>query len=152
MSKIGKLILILSGAISLWFSGKALHGAWFYSRLSMVVPAQIHRWEVRKEGRHRLWASYVYEVQGKLYTGETLFKDPAHLNALAAESDLKKWKEESWAAWVDPKVPSRSSLQRLFPWKSLIYALMSWGVSGYFLVLIVRQPRVESEKISDTPA
>lgn len=130
------LLLLVIGAAFLWFGGKAIFELWGYSYLQKYTPATVLEWKTEERGaRSFITLRYSFELGGRVYEGETCFKEPAFLNTLSAESEMKKWESYSWAAWYDPNKPERSSLQKLFPYKSCIYALIVLGVFGYFLFL-----------------
>lgn len=131
------MLIIISGAISLWFVGDALRGAFLYSQLEAQAPALLTQIQVRKEGgaKYLMEADYLYRVQGVEYSGKTLFCEPVYLNQISAEQDLGKWRALEWQAWYVPSHPEKSSLQRFFPLKTCVYALLTLGVFTYFFLL-----------------
>lgn len=136
------LLLVISGASFLWFGGKAIFELRDYYCLQKHTSATILQWKVEEKGGKSFIATrYSFELGERKYEGETRFKEPIFLNTLSAESEMKKWQSYTWAAWYDPDRPDHSSLQKLFPYKSSVYALIVLGVLGYFFLLNGRLSR-----------
>lgn len=130
------LLPVLLGLSFLWFGGKAVFELWSYSRLDKYAPATILDWQIEEKGsRAHILGTYTFEVQGKAYQGKTQFREPTFLNKPAAGGQLDEWKIHDWSVWYSSKNPEYSSLQKLFPYKDLIYGLLVMGVSGYFFLL-----------------
>jgi hypothetical protein len=130
------ILLILTGSCALWFCAKSGYGAWNYLHLNALTSAQIEQWSVEDSGSYaRIAASYSYEVEGKRYTGKTIFKEPEFLNRLSAENQLKSWEQHHYQAWYSSFFPGSSSLQKIFPYKSTVYALISVGVAIFFWIM-----------------
>ncbi len=130
-------LLILSGGIAAWFSVLALIGAYTYLKLDARAPARVSSLQVEEQGpsRYLVQAEYSYGVKGKIYEGRTLFCEPVYLNRISADADLDKWRQFSWEAWYNSNDPQDSSLQKFFPFKKFLYALLTIGVFVYFLIL-----------------
>jgi hypothetical protein len=128
-------ILATSGML-LGFGGKAAVGLWNYFELREHTQAEIHSWQIEEKNSSKflIAAGYTFSREGKVYQARTLFKEPAFLNRLSAEDELKSWKNYRWAAWFNPSKPENSSLQKLFPYKDAAYGLISLGVFLYFLL------------------
>jgi hypothetical protein len=137
VNKLWYLLVAVSGGIAFWFSVLALWGAWKYVELDAKVAAKINEMQVeeRSSSCFNLRAQYVYEVDKKIYFGETGFSDPCYLNRASAEANLKKMQSFSWEAWYKSSDPSVSSLQRVFPFKTCVYAILTLGVFIYFFIL-----------------
>jgi len=121
----------------LWFGGKSSLELWRYSHLTQLSKAEVTAWSVEKNGSSKfaLKASYIFEVEGKKLSGETTFKNPFFLNPESAKAEGKKWACQSWSTWYSPTRPSFSSLERIFPYKSLLQAIISFVVFIYFFIL-----------------
>ena len=130
-------LMILTAAISLWFTGKATHGLWVYSRLAAQTQAAPKEWSVLEIGssEYVLVSRYAYRIGEAEYEGKTIFKKPSFLNRASAEASIKDWTAHSWNVWYDPSHPLDSSLQKIFPFKNCIHALLALGVLGYFYYL-----------------
>lgn len=137
VNKLWCLLVLISGGIALWFSVMALWGAWKYIELDAKAAAKINGMQVEEKGSSCfiLRAQYSYKANQKLYSGETRFSNPCYLNRAHAEDDLKKMQGFSWEVWYKNSDPSISSLQRNFPFKTCIYAILTLGVFIYFFIL-----------------
>lgn len=138
------LLLFIAGAF-FWFGGKAIFELWTYYSLGKYAPASVQEWTIEEIGsRCFVTAHYTFELQGKTYQGATRFKDPVFLNRFSAEEGVKKWRELSWYAWYNLQKPEKSSMQKLFPYKSCVYAAIILGVFLYLQALsrkILKQAR-----------
>lgn len=134
-------LLLFSALIFLWFGGKAIFELLSYARLSEYAPVLVENWEVEKQGSsYRLLANYIFEIKGKKYEGSYLFKEPVFLNQFSAEDEKNLWKASSWYAWYSPRNPQFSSLQKLFPYKSCSYAIVTFFVLIFFTYKLFREP------------
>jgi uncharacterized protein DUF3592 len=141
-------ILAVAGGVVLWFGGMACFELWGYFRLKSFAPAQVERWEIKESSaKYFLEGTYKYEVDGKLYEGRSRLKEPSFLNRLSAEEELKRWEGVRWSVWYNPSAPQVSSLQKLFPYKRVIYAVLSLGLFVYFLLF----PRLDRFRNSICP-
>ncbi len=135
MNKRWVSLLGIMVAACLWFGGLALFELVGYFRLPAHTKAQIETWEVEeRSSKFFLVATYFFEVKGEKYAGRCSLKEPAFLNRFSAEAELKRWESYRWSVWYNPKSPKISSLQKLFPYKRLTYALISFSLLGYFLL------------------
>jgi len=107
---------------------------WEFFSLNAQAPAKITHWEVRDlpSARFTVSAEYHYEVGGKALTGSTLFQNRYFLNRFAAENHGKLIEAKRWRVWYREGNPSVSSLEREFPQKDLLQALLTVGVFAYF--------------------
>ncbi len=129
-------------------SGAATLVLWIFALFALVqnlplkaqVPAKILQWEVEeiKSDRFALRALYDYEINGKSYQGNTLFR-PAYLNEFSAIADLKEAARSSWTAWVSPSHPEKSTLEKIFPRGLLFRAITSSLVMIYFILVYRRK-------------
>lgn len=134
LHRIWVTLLIVSGGIAMWFSGEAVAKLWKYSRLDSRAPASVLNWEVRDlpSARFAVAAAYSFEIKGFSYEGETVFEYPQFLNRYAAENCLKLLEAQRWQAWYRGDSPSLSSLEKEFPQKQCLQALLTVGVFAYF--------------------
>lgn len=137
VNKLWWVLVFISGGIALWFAIEALIGMWNYHKLDRQTPAQIEIFTVveKSSSKYLVNAKYIYQVDNLYLRGETLFVEPVYLNRISAEEDLKKWKEFKWEVWYNSNRPIESSLQKVFPFRTCLYALLTLGVFIYFLVL-----------------
>lgn len=128
------VLLALSGGIALWFSAIALSGLWNFTRMNEHSIASVSNWEVLDlpSSRFAIAADYRYEVKGKAYNGKTIFENPRFLNRFAAENYVKMMDAQTWKVWYRKGRPSFSSLEKEFPQKQCLQALLTVGVFAYF--------------------
>jgi hypothetical protein len=127
-------LLVLSGVIALWFLGNAVTGIWNYAFLKGKASAEVSQWQVRElsSSRFVLEANYEYTVNGVGYKGHTVFQTPQFLNRFSAENYIAGLHAKRWKAWYIESNPSYSSMEREFPKKSCLQALLTIGVFAYF--------------------
>lgn len=127
-------LLIISGGIAAWFSGSVATKLWKYSRLTNVVPASVLKWEIRDlpSSRFAVEAEYNFEIGQVSYSNKTIFEYPQFLNHYAAENYLKQLRVKEWKAWYRAGNPALSSLEKEFPQKECLQALLTLGVFAYF--------------------
>jgi hypothetical protein len=147
MLKFWFVLLILVGGTALWLFGKASYQLISYALLNERTPAHIEQLEIEQVGSSRfaIAASFTYEVEGKSYFGKTVFSHAYYLNYPTAEKALKNWKEKNWETWYSSYTHSYSSLQKIFPFKSCIHALLGIGVLVYFYFLRGYLQRIETQ-------
>lgn len=139
-------LFMAAGLITAWFGGQAAYKLWEYSRLDSHAAATIKDWRVRQKGSsYLIQAAYTYQVKGIDYRGKSTFEKPVYLNRDSAEADIEKWAHLQWQVWVDTKNPARSTFQKMFPYKSSIYGLISLSVLIYFYFLKLKASPKKSE-------
>lgn len=134
-----KFFWIILAAVSFlpgaWFFGKGLFQVWDYTRLEKSLPAEIINWRIVElsPSHYTLSADYFFYVGDQKWEGKTEFKALSLLNPFAAEQERKKATRQSWTVWYHARNPSISSLEKIFPSKSLFSALFCFMIVGYFL-------------------
>ena len=139
------VLLIISGAITLWFSGIAVSGLWKFFRLNEQTPAQVLNWKIQElsTSRFALEAEYKFDLNGKTYSGKTIFERPQFLNRFAAEHYMKVNESKNRQTWYHKGKPAYHSLEKEFPKKPCLHALLTLGVFVYFFfvrTLVQRSP------------
>ena len=71
-------------------------------------------------------------MSGKELSGKTLFEHRQFLNQYAAENFGKFVETQRWQVWYKESRPQLSSLEKEFPQKDLLQALLTVGVFAYF--------------------
>jgi hypothetical protein len=129
-------LLALSSTIALWFSAIALNNLFNFALLNAETPAQITQWQVREisSSRFAIEADYTFQVHGVPYQGKTKFEDPQFLNRYAAETHIRVMDSKSWKTWYRDSNPTRCNLEKEFPKKSCLQALLTVGVCAYFFL------------------
>lgn len=129
-----QVLLWLSGCIALAFSYLAAKQIYFYSQLDETSVVTKIDWNVKRlpSSRYALEGTYTYVICSHEYQGICLLKSPLFLNRFAAENQKKEWKLKSWRVWFSKKNYNISSLEKEFPSKALLHALLTFGVFAYF--------------------
>lgn len=127
-------LLVLSATCALCFSSIAITGIWKYVFLSTKTVSEITKWQVREHSLSRfvLEADYRYTVQGVVYQGNTVFEAPQFLNRYSAENYITGLEATRWQVWYIESNPSYSSMEREFPKKKCLQAILTIGVFVYF--------------------
>lgn len=141
--KVSSLLVWASGAVMVYFASLALHDLWGYLRLEESAPAYVYKWKTVEvaPSQFGIKAAYTFRARGKTYSGKTFFSKPYHLNENSVKKQVDRFSREPWVVWYQPSHPKISSLEKVFPTKKIIYALMTLGVFFYFLY--VDRQRVE---------
>ncbi len=128
------VLLVASGLIALWFSGSAAANLWKYFRLNVQTSAEVLQWRVQElsSSRFAIQAEYQFKLNGKTYTGETIFENPQFLNSFAAENYMRINGSKNWETWYCSSKPSYNCLEKKFPKKKCLQALLTIGVFFYF--------------------
>lgn len=147
------VLLVVSGAIALWFVMMAGSSAWKYVRLTAKAPINAVKWQVKEmtSSRYAMEGDYQFEVDGKKYFGKTILEKPQFLNRFAAENYLAIQGSKSWETWYQKSDPKCNSLERNFPKKKCLQALLTLGVFLYFFfakTLVMKLPSIDGKKLS----
>jgi hypothetical protein len=151
VQQIWRILAAIAIAIALWFSSIAAYQIFQYLRLGSFAQAEVTRWSIKElsASRFAIEAFFEFEAKGKKYEGKSLLDSPVFLNPFAAEDAIKIREKEAFFAWYQPSNPEVSSLQKDFPLKSLIHALVTLGVLIYFIFIPKHIPHLyEQERIS----
>ena len=126
-------LTLLGSILFLGLGSVAMRDYYLYLRLSVKVEASIDQWKVIKKSSssYPIQGKYHFEFQGKTYHGASNLKPPYPLNRPSAQKMIVEL-EPSRKLWIDPHNPMISSLERGFPIKKVVYALIALGVSLYF--------------------
>ncbi len=128
-------LLIVMG-FGTWFVVRGGYALIHYYQFSLQVPATIEKWEVdqRDANKYALTAFYSYEFDGKNYRAKGQVDD-LYPNPWAANRVLEKYKEQKWNVWINPKKPQKAVLEKKFPYKGTISAVVILGLVIYFICL-----------------
>jgi len=132
-----KILLGLSTLCALYFTLSATFSLYAHSRLKeRAWPTVSSRRIIElSTSQFAIEADYSFEYKKTVYSGMTRFAKPYSFNRPAAEKEIKIIQEEPVIVHFDPKNPAFSSLQRKFPLKKCLHALLTVGVALYFLFL-----------------
>ena len=127
-------LLSVTGLISSWFALQTIREVYKYVRLNTKASAEIVKWEIKafSASHYALAATYHYTVGEQDFTGYTILTSSYYPNYYAAESQLKAQKNRFFPIWYQKNHPSYSSLQKNFPKKECVNALLTSGIFLYF--------------------
>lgn len=119
-----------------WKSGEALYRLYGYYRLTGRTEGKVTQWSVEKKSdeRYVLKAHYHFLIGSKEFESEDQFLNDSYLNAWAAEQAIKQ-KTETTPVWYSARNPLVSSLQKKFPIKECLSAVVLWVLLLYFIGL-----------------
>ncbi len=128
------VLIVIAAAIALWFSSIAAYKMVNYFRYNQTSQAQITKWGIKElsPSHYAIEAFFEFQTDGQRYHGKTSFESPVYLNPFTAEYDIKKKDSEPRTVWYRASNPSFSTLEKRFPMKPFIHALVPLGVVLYF--------------------
>ena len=130
------IFLLFVFSITLWYGAKSIFSLKNYYDYSNQVPAKIVSAQIReiKKDRFGFFAFFAYEVKEKSYLGKSLLT--IYPNNLAAERRMNMLnKDEKILIWYQPSSPEHSIIEKSFPYKSVITAVLLVGLCVYLLIL-----------------
>lgn len=132
-----QILIGLLSIVTAWFALSALYLIYHYARLSDHTSPTNIQWSVEEitDERFLLNGHYHFKVEEKNYSGETLITSPHFLNKWAAEQSINDFEKLKWEVWYSHRNPEYSSLQKNFPYKEVLSALLLAGVLAYFFGL-----------------
>lgn len=133
MANIWKCIIGVAFLVTCWTAGVLVFQLYQYFDLNGVAKARIETWDIVaiRPDCFAIKASYTFDGGRGTY----IFNKPYFPNAHAAKKNLENWEKFEWAVWYKTSQPQKSALQKLFPFKALIHAVLSMGVCLYFTYL-----------------
>ncbi len=128
------VLIVISSVIALWFSGIVAKELWKFFQLNAKTSVKMINWQAHEitSSRFAIEAEYQFELKGVAYSGKTIFKKPQFLNRFAAENYMRIHGSKSWETWYRIGNPSCNSLEKQFPQKQCLQALLTLGVFTYF--------------------
>jgi hypothetical protein len=132
--------LVFLGALlltTIWFSVDSCWQVIKYMRLDRAVPITSVDWDIDEihESRFLLTASYSYSYQNQEYTGKSSLSSPVFPNPWAAAHAIEDIEKHKWYAYFDQRIPSKSTLNKNFPYKDTASAFALLCLFLYFLGL-----------------
>lgn len=125
---------ILVICLSSWFIFKAGNPIFSYFKLQQQTTATIESLNIeRKKDNFLLTANFLFEHAGNSYQGKGVLRK--YPNIWAAENGLKRCQTKSCQIWFNPKQPETAVLEKKFPYKPTISALLLLSIGIYFIAL-----------------
>ena len=126
-------VLLLLGLVglTLWFVSRAAIQTHHYYGLTHNVELDVEGWTIKGNGKdhYRLIAHYVSPFGAGEGAVGPMFRNP-----WAAEKAKKNFEKQSLSAWFNPK-KRELCLEKSFPKKSILSALVLLGITVYFVAL-----------------
>lgn len=136
---IGILVLVV-----FVYSGIALYKYHRYYSLNAEAIATIKNWSVLPKVKefagwvyyenYQVKGDYSFESGNKTYEGSTIFNEN-YRNTWAAEQEIKKYEQQKWDVWYQLGNERHSTLQKYYPLKECVSAVVLWGLLLYFMWL-----------------
>lgn len=83
-----------------------------------IIPKQL--WSEKYE----IVAHYWYNVDGVTYSGITRYDELSFWNDEAAQFYIKNQLEKSAVVHFSPRSPGKSTMNHVYPWKAVVYAMV----------------------------
>ncbi|MBF8262974.1 MAG: hypothetical protein HW387_639 [Parachlamydiales bacterium] len=132
-------LIALAALVSLYFWTMASRILFANHFLNRTAAARVIQWEVEEisSDQFAIKACYSFEIDGRVYHGNTLLAKPYYLNPPSAVAALKEKAKlsEPVTAWYRASDPTQSSLEKHFPLGLLLRALLASAVFIYFIRL-----------------
>lgn len=138
MSKfLSALFISVSLGITIWRSAEASLLLWKFFRLNTEIIAKIKSCQIEKlsSSKFALAVQYSYVFQNQKWEGQDRLSAPYFPNSYAAREALAKQSSDSINIWIDSSCPTCTSVKKIFPFRSICYAISSLGVLLYFVYL-----------------
>ncbi len=136
MKKLSVCFLVLTSLIAVTFMGKSGYRLFQYFSLNTTSKAFDMEWKIAQKdtSSFALEVSYQFNsLENDLVKGRIELAKPYFLNPLSAERAIESLSPKSWDVFYNKKNPSINSLQKIFPFKDCIQALITLGIFIYFL-------------------
>ncbi|MEM7174947.1 MAG: hypothetical protein AAF443_03325 [Chlamydiota bacterium] len=132
-----QILPLIAITAALWIGGSFGFDLYRYFRLSAATSGEIQSWEVEEyqPGKFAICVNYQFQIRKRRYNQKFHFSKPVYRNPYIAEDHIKQWEKQDWKVWYDPRNPTVSSLQKLFPFKKGIHLILCMSVAVYFVWL-----------------
>lgn len=132
-----KAFLLFFLLVVIWFVGVACYQLFNYMTLNEHTTATSTQWHVKElsEEDFRIDVNYTFVASGVKHTGEMRMEGSPFLNQWAAEATIEENMNLPWEVWYSSRNPQHSTLQKYFPFKECLSAVLLLGVFIYFLCL-----------------
>lgn len=118
-NRIWLAFLVALTVVTAGYCVKALYNLYQYAVLTEQTPAQNVHWGITplSDDQFLVKANYEFSVGGRVYPGETDFKDVVYMNPWAAEQAMPQYSYKLWQVWYQNDKFQHSTLQKKFPAK-----------------------------------
>ncbi len=131
MQKVWLGVYIITALISVVFIVKSARN------LDTTGKAVLMDWKVveKDSSSFALLVSYKFLDEGKEVEGAIELAKPYFFNVPSAINAIETLSKKDWDVFYRKADPKKNSLQKFFPFKSCIQAILTLGVLVYFVVL-----------------
>ncbi len=131
-----KILVGLSLLCVLYFSSAAFIGWYRWMQCDQRAWGTFTAWRVIEidSSQFAIETDYTFVYKGQLYRGSARHK-PYPFNRPSAEKEIQIRQAQRPIIYFHSKKPNISMLQREFPLKKCLYALLTVSILGYFLLL-----------------
>lgn len=133
-----RVFFIAIALAALYFSFFAVQGMLLYLRTKSTMKAETVNFYVQEGtwGRYYLEGIYKFTFKGSPYTGKTRLSQPVFLNQANAEEKAENAPLQKWTVYFDAANPKWSTLERVIPFREIVYAFLSWISLGYLIAIM----------------
>lgn len=130
------IIIFVIAICAFWYVIETSRDIYHYLQLNICRPTTIKTWSIKeaKSDRFLITAHYFFEYEGKNYEG-TGQVGHFYPNPWAASEAVKNLAKQQWSVWLDQTHPERSLLEKHFPIKKTLSAIILILLTCYFLIL-----------------
>ncbi|CCB85441.1 MULTISPECIES: hypothetical protein [Parachlamydia] len=142
------IFLLIIGLPTFFFSGTALYKLYNYSHLDAKTQAEKIEWSVIKEEpwsilnlvgwgeeRYILKVAFEFESEGVFYKKEAYDDSFRFRNEWAAQQEIAQEQNKKHFVWFQSSNPRHANLQKAFPVKECLSAIVLLGIFIYFVCL-----------------
>ncbi len=129
-------LLLLLSAFVLWWTYDAIYLTFRYYALSASTTVVITEVNTIKkdEDDYRLEIEYLY-IAGENSYKKTQIMPSSYLNLFAVQKAIDELKNKNLPLYFNPRDPNQASLERVFPLKQCLYAIIMISILCYFIGL-----------------
>ena len=130
------IFLTLMGLAATGYTIHSLMKVYDFYRLDREVPVRSIQWSVETvdDEDYSVKADYSYIVGNLSYRSSAIW-DEHFLNESTAEEKISTLTETVDKIWIDSAGPSKSAIQRKFPFRQCISTIFLWSIWLYFFWL-----------------
>lgn len=147
-SRAWQIFIICMSLVTAYWTAAAVHQVNAYVHLTgQMQPDQI-TWTYQEVSSdlYAPLATFTFTTEGKQIQGSTLLSRPRFRSASAAESVLQELKKQMWPVWYAPGRPEQATIERRFPLKDCLSALILLGLFVYFVLVRLYVRRFEGDR------
>lgn len=120
------IVFILALSLIIFYGAPAVYYFYRNSFLTKTAPVEKAEWSVKpiSEEEYRPLVHFSYNIEGKTFEQDELFKGIYYRNPYKAQDAIKELEQEYKTVWYSPYSPANGTLEKYFPTKRAIYSGM----------------------------